>query len=255
MVLNSKETQKLFEIEYSQFISNFELLSNHANLNPSNFDEIIPRELRLFKIRLQLVIGLQINFDPKYAMVKNQQTTDAYIQIMKSNEAWFAYESMKKFVERINWKNEASKTPIDLFNANQISSLGIQQILDFCNNQLNAKSSKAPSFSNDIEDYLEFLHHNLSPRARTLKNAILETKTSFKNAPITLNHIQIFSILYATRNIFVHKGETAKSGVKYYKNKIDLLKVLYDFIILFLLKVMNVAIQNQNTNFNKNSFH
>lgn len=250
MVLNSRETEKLFKEEFKIFKNRHDKLAKYANSNKSTFDDIIPRKLRMFRVRLRLVIGLKIDFDTQYSMVKNKPTADTYVEIIKCNESWFSYEGMKKYCESENWNKADSNTPVDIFDANMMNSLQTNHIQSICNNQLNEKILKTASFKTDIISYLDFLVNNLSNGAVTLKRFISQAQTSFNQNPISLNHIHIFSIIYGTRNIFVHRGESAKSGVKYYRNKIALLKILYDFMILFQLKTMNYSILNQMNKYN-----
>ena len=165
MVLNSRETERMFKEEFKIFKKRHDELAKYANLNQSTFDDIIPRKLRMFRVRLRLVIGLKIDFDTQYSMVKSKPTADTYVEIIKCNESWFSYEGMKKYCESENWNKSGSRTPVDLLEADMIQSLQIEQIQKVCNNQLNGKLVKTASFRSDVISYLSFLIRNLSNRA------------------------------------------------------------------------------------------
>lgn len=53
-----------------------------------------------------------------------------------------------------------------------------------------------------------------------------------------VNDYNVLAMIYATRNVFVHKGESAYFGEIIYKNKHDFLELSYDYIIVLMLKAM-----------------
>ncbi len=245
MVLNSKTTQQIFETEFRELEINYDTLYKYTQKNGANFDDIIPRKLRLFRIRLLLVIGLKIDFDTDYSLVKSKDTAATYTELMKCNESWFAYESMKKYCELKGWHKNERTSPVNFLNNETLQQLNIDPILSIYNNQIQAHISQLKGFKADMISYLNFLHNHLSNRAKTLKGFIQETIELFEMDKYEFNPPHIFATLYATRNLFVHRGEAAKSGVRSYNNKIILLKTIYDFSILFQLRVINYAFMHQ----------
>jgi hypothetical protein len=243
MPLNSKAANDLFHPQFAEFKLNHDCINEHANKNKSDFENIFPRELRLFRVRLRLAVGLKISFDKNFAMVKNEPTEKAYIEIMKCNEAWFSYEAMNKLCHKWNLKKAPPITSIaDIFDAPTLNLFNIKNEIDNFNNEVKTVICSNPNIASDIAKYLTFLEGAVEKDA--LKNLIrptinkITTKQDWESK-------EIFGVLYATRNIFVHQGETAKSGVKFYKNKILFLKILYDYAILFQIKVVNFAFEKQ----------
>jgi len=242
MPLNSSAANSLFHPQFADFKLNHDCINEYANKNKSNFEDIFPRELRLFRVRLRLAIGLKISFDKNFAMVANEPTEKAYIEIMKCNEAWFSYEAMNKLCQKWNLKKISITSMADIFDAPTLTLFNIKNEIDNFNNEVKTVICANPKIAVDIEKYLTFLEGAVEKDA--LKNIIRPTISKITTKQDWENK-EIFGVLYATRNISVHQGETAKSGVKFYKNKILLLKILYDYAILFQLKVVNFAFERQ----------
>lgn len=236
MALNSTSAKAIFQPLFEDFKLNQDSLINYASANKSDFEVIFPRELRLFRIRLRLAIGLKIGFNEDFAMVKNEPTKEVYIEIMKCNEAWFAYESMKKMCKVLGLTKASCKTPVDIFDVATLNSFGINSLLGEFNNQLQNQVYSKNSISADLSNYIDFLTAQVD--SNSLKQILEPISNKFASKQ-PWEHKEILAVVYATRNVFVHKGETAKSGIKYYKNKTILLKMLFDYLILFQLKVIN----------------
>jgi len=242
MALNSKSAIVIFQAIFEDFKLNHDCLNAYANTNISNFESIFPRELRLFRVRLRLTIGLKIGFNEDFAMVKNEPTKKTYIEILKCNEAWFAYESMKKMCEIWNLTKANCRTPVDIFDSATLKNFDNISVINEFNNQLQNEIYSNSSISTDIKNYIYFLIAEVESNSlKQVLQSIISKFTSMQN----WEHKEILAVIYATRNIFVHEGETAKSGIKYYKNKITLLKILYDYIILFQLKLINYAFEQK----------
>lgn len=246
MALNSTSANSIFQPIFEDFKLNHDCLSAYANTNRSNFENIFPRELRLFRVRLRLAIGLNIGFNEDFAMVKNEPTKKAYVEIMRCNEAWYAYEAMKKMCEIWNLKKANCRTPVDIFDAATLNNFNIISVLEEFNNQLQNQIYSKSSVSTDISNYINFLIAEVD--SNSLKQVLQPIISKFATMQ-NWEHKEILAVIYATRNVFVHKGETAKSGIKCYKNKTTLLKILYDYIILFQLKVVNYAFEQKISQF------
>lgn len=238
MALNSDGTNQLFQPLFEDFKLNHDYIKEHYEKNKSQKEDIFPKELRLFRVRLRLAIGLVIDFDEDYAMVKREGLRDTYIEIMKCNEAWFSYESMKVMCDEWNL-TKANSPKYDIFDAENLAKFNISDITELCNAQIKNQIYSSSTITDDVKCYLLYLTQSNTIR-NGLRNTINPIINKIENNQEWLPK-EIFSVIYATRNIFVHNSDTAQSGIKYVKNKILLLKILYDYIILFQLKVINFA--------------
>lgn len=235
-MLNQENSNTLFTEIFNESNQEFEKLKAIADFNTDEFDRIIPRHLRLFRIRLRLCIGIGISFNTKYAMVKNKKVKEAYVHILKCNEAWFAYEAMKKYATEIGITKSSIRTPVDIFTIERLNEIPrLEEIRLLSNQKIANIFGDNPKSQEDIISHIDFLIRNMN--SNKLKEILESTKLKFTKKE-DLDHKELLSLIYATRNVFVHKGETAKSGIKNYNNKIKLLKILYDYIILTELALL-----------------
>lgn len=73
--LNYNRTSTEFHKYYREFLRNHDNLINQKK-NDSNTD--YPRSLRLLRIRLRQIIGLEFRFNTKYSLVKSKIVERAY---------------------------------------------------------------------------------------------------------------------------------------------------------------------------------
>jgi len=213
-------------------------------------DIINPRALRLFRIRLRLVLGMKVDFDGTYSLTKDEKVRETYIQIIKCNEAWFAYESLELFADSTdkiarpspNKKAAFSEISQDTFdNKYQTSS-----ILKIFNEELKewVQKGRSGKRKDNVKDYLIDLSNVMYPGATSLKTYLtdfaqkIESGIEVNDLNIEVNDLNILAMAYATRNVFVHKGESAFFGKITYSNKQDLLGLAYDYIVLLMLKAI-----------------
>jgi hypothetical protein len=235
-MLNQEESNIVFKEMFKEFNQESEILKAIANSNLDEFENIIPRHLRLFEIRLRLCIGIEINFNTKYALVKNENVKETYVHMLKCNEAWFAYEAMKKYATEIGITKSSIRTPVDIFTVEKLNEIPrLEEIIVMINKMISSKITGKAKIQEDITNHVDFLTQNMN--SNRLKEVLGSTKAKLEKKE-GLDHKELLAIVYAARNVFVHKGETAKSGIKYYNNKIKLLKILYDYIILMELALI-----------------
>ncbi len=232
--LNFESSNALFEHLYQDFEQCFEALILKANLDRDNFDQIFNRPLRLFRLRLKLTIGLNLSIDPQYALVRNKSTANTYVQIFKSNEAWSTYEAMLKIASTRHWKKPNVKSAADVFAPETIRMFGVEAVLDVANTLFAQHIMARPNIKNDVVNYLQAM----AGKVENKHLAFLLNQTAHKiQQHDLLDHRDLMSIVNGTRNIFVHQGETAKTGAKLYKSKELLHQIVYDYTVLFLLRV------------------
>ena len=215
-MLYNKPNKDVLEDLYGKFQILQDQLKDIAKNDSDNYDIILPRELRLFRIRLRLSLGVKFSFDTKYALVKDAQVKEAYIMILRCNEAWFSYEAMKAYCLSLGLTKTIS-TPVDIFTQQTLTDeFKLTGIINTINEILSKNVIKSVKAREDIADYINFLEGHAKGNLRGLLSA---TQTKIRNNE-SLVHKELLSIVYATRNIFVHAGETAKSGIKKYYNHI-----------------------------------
>ncbi len=181
-------------------------------LQNKNLDLVIPRALRLFKIRLNLAIGLKIDFNDQYAQTKDKKTKDTYIQIYKCNEAWFSYESMEIACENLHLlKNVSTNNKIEYLYNVKCGISKFKKIHTSCNTLIKQGIYDKIKVYQDIKKYIAFLESN--PFIKPAISSKLAEASIKINTKKYLRHKEILAIAYASRNIFLHGGETAKTGV------------------------------------------
>jgi hypothetical protein len=249
MALNSPLSQPIFDILFADFNTKLAALVRFAKANSIGangksdltlYNTYIPQNLRLFRVRLRLAIGLEIGFNLKYAMVKNEPTRQTYVHISKCNEAWFSFESMKGFCDSFNWSLSTQPT-YELFSSPGMIGVDLNDVLLLTNNQIQANIYSNPKIQMDVKKYVGFLKDSSKPGLKA-KLRITEGKIDHNQAMETGD---LLALAYSIRNTYVHQGVSALSGIEKYKNKILLLKILFDFLILIQLKVIVHAIEHQ----------
>lgn len=233
-MLTDSESNKVFEQLREEYNSLYPLIKNHVKNCGLVFNDVVPRTLRLFRIRLNLCLGFDISFNTRFALVKDENVRSTYVIIMQCNEAWFAFESLVKHGNSLGITQHGGSA-INKFNENSLSA--VPQILECI--RISNRRFRETIYSEtkrvvDIENYLKFLQNGSRPRVR---DALVSAESKISNN-LDLEHFELLSIIYATRNLFVHEGETAKSGIKNYRNKIRILEITYDYLILLELSFL-----------------
>jgi len=251
MILNPHLSQIHLDTLFADFNSKHKVLANYATDNSKNsngrseralYDNYIPQSLRLFRIRLRLAIGLKIGFNLDYALVKNEPTKETYIQISKCNEAWFSFEAMKKFCDSFGW-NSTNENKYKLFSSPELENIALIDILLLTNSRIRADIYSKSKTRIDIKGYAGFLERNSTSPG--LKTALGDVRDKIELGEEDLTTTDLLALAYGIRNTYVHEGVSALSGIERYKNKICLLKILYDFLILSQLKVVIHAVEHQ----------
>jgi len=235
--LHFKETEILFQNLYTKFSQYHNQLKKITRKENSNTK--YPKTLRLFRVRLRLVIGMEFRFNKEYSMVKNRSVESTYRAILKNNEAWFSFEALtahsllhQTILHDLGALNN-SKALARIFNYNNEINL--------MNNLLNKELFGLSLRKNHVKNYLKLL---VSSSKTHLAGTLNQTLNKIDNK-YELDEIDILGIAYATRNLFVHQGESAYSGSRNYSSKIRLLKIVYDFLILYQLNIINFYLKEE----------
>lgn len=242
MALNSPLLQPQFDTLFVDFDKKYKALMRFAKANSigtdgksdlTRYNSFIPQKLRLFRVRLKLAIGIIVDFDLAYAMVKNGPTKDTYIHLLKGNEAWYSFEAMKVFCDSFRW-NSSGSNKYQLLTSPELNTIDINNALIATNTQIQLNIYSKPQIKEDVRKYVGFLGRH-SEGGLLTRLAITENKIDLAQP---LDSIDLLALAYSIRNSYVHQGVSALSGIEKYKNKILLLKVLFDFLIIVQLKVM-----------------
>lgn len=200
--------------------------------------------IRKFDVRIRLVLGMEIKFNKDFAYTKTPDIETIYQLSLKLNEAWFAYESLLNVCEElqlVKYKTKGQQKTLvktDPFESTQISILDLPKIIHFFNNYLREQLFNK---SKSHEDLLNYLHYLMAHSSTGMSKALKKCLKCLQYKKI-LNFQEVLTIIYAIRNLYVHNGDAAKSGVKYYHTKLTLLCNAYDFLVLLCVQVAGAAL-------------
>jgi len=203
--------------------------------------------VRKFDVRLRLVLGLSIQFNTKYAQTKTPNVAQLYQLKLKLNEIWFAYEALLAVCEEgrhtqvIQMGRHQKLCNTNPFTLNKLAVLGLENEMQAFNTYLAAHLLHDERYKNDTIDYLQYLYDNSSRGLKPPLKRCIRKIDQQKD----LDFVNILSFTYAIRNLYVHNGDAAKTGVKYYTTKVKLLQNVSDFMVLICLKIVNQIIVSE----------
>lgn len=236
MALKNPKLNREFKTLFECFKDKYSELENIVKDKGENDrDEIIPKSLRLSRVRLLLVTGMKINFDDTYSLTTEEKIEKTYIQIIKCCEAWFAFEGIQKLADVIDKKEP--KNPIVFSQDTFDNKFNSAVILRIYNDEL--KSWIVERESRDGKEQIK--KYVIKLKNVMYSNFLKELLQDFADnisSETDANDYHILAMIYATRNVFVHKGESAYFGEIIYKNKHDFLELSYDYIIVLMFKAI-----------------
>ncbi len=218
--------ERLFKFYFEKYLSKLDELKELT-------EEDFPRSLRLFDIRFRLALSLQISFDNSISYTKTETTRKTYRLILKLNDLWFAYEGLYKLLQEGNYLR-SNPTKSDPFTQERIEEFELDECIDFFNDYLDAHFYTNPRRKNDTESYIQHLIDHSTGRTQPL---LLENLKNNIQQEFEAPFNQILALIYAIRNMYVHNADSARTGVKQYQTKIELLKNCIDFLIISILKI------------------
>jgi|GEM_PF-3066361 len=207
------------------------------------YDQLMAKEqdrlVVLFNVRFRLTLGKRIQFDDSYSYTKTKNVKDTYRLLMRLNDAWFAYEALLALCEQegkvklYKRKNKSYMAKPESFDSSHIQMFKLLPPVVHFNKQM------AAYFFNKLKRMadLERLLQHLEDRTKGNTNRLVEQAKSRIQQVQQFDLKHILAIIYSIRNLYVHQGDAARSGVKNYTTKLALLKMAYDFLILLITKV------------------
>ena len=190
----------------------------------SNFDS--------FNKRVQLNLGMEIGYNHGMSSITRAQTQDVYRYMLKISDLWFAFEyiCVQANIRGHVKKFEKCKSKCDIYPQITITLLQIDEPVKAFNVHLQDAFSVNKMYKVELYRILAYLGNNTNP---FLKQEMKNFKTLLKgNTEFNLEFKNINYLLYALRNIYVHKGVSASLGTKSMKFKVMLYSMLYEYLIV-----------------------
>jgi hypothetical protein len=224
---------EIFDKEFDTYISRFDTLKELT-------EGEISQSIRLFDIRFRLALSIQISFDHTISYTKTESTRKTYKLILALNDLWFAYEGLYKVCSEKGF-SKSNPTKSDPFTSEKVTDLSLDsRVVEFGAYLKNTVCQNDRS-KEDAIGYLSYLGKHSFKKVQGHLNRF-ENNVRKEKAP---EFNQIMSLIYGMRNMYVHNTDTAKSGVRQYKTKIELLKNCTDFLILSILKIAIHALDDE----------
>lgn len=222
----------------SDYTENEKLLLEYQKIYDeyNNIEENkLQREIVVFNIRIRLTLDMTINYQNNdyFIFIKDEKIKETYKNIFKLNEYWFAYEALLKWTELDNFTSKSTPKTNKIMKE-KISELKIGEFIKNYSEELFSMIAKKLIDKTDLILFLDYLIANSD--GTTIKNNLNSLKLKIKNNT-EIELMEFLSIVYGIRNSYVHNGDTAKSGVKKYQTKIELTKLLQEFLIGLELKI------------------
>lgn len=202
-------------------------------------EDILPRSLRLFNIRIRLAMDIQINFKGMVSLTKTKDVRDTYVLIVQLMELWNAYEALSHYVKEATTHVSKGVTKSRIYSQDYLKTVGSLPELANTAKNIQASYKSSRTFREDFDSYIERVERdkNLS---KSLKADAINIRKYVKGEKI-ISGIEILSLIYAERNMYYHNGETAKMGMRY-SNRKKLITWYKDVLLDNILKIANSII-------------
>ena len=191
------------------------------------------KQLLKFNIRIRINLSLKPTFSEQYGYLKSEKQIKIYNLFYKLVDTWFVYEVIKSLDTSVDNYYDTLKL---------LSGSDARDIVKSFNKQFEERIIKITKREEDMLSYLDHLCEICSQQS--LINRLEKLKTNVEQK-IGINHDQIIALVYAVRVAYVHKSDTAKAGVNNYETKIQLLSLLYEYLIEFMLKAATNVIKKK----------
>lgn len=204
-------------------------------------DENIPRELRLFDIRIRLAIDLVVDYKGEVSYTKTAIVKENYAQQMKLMELWNSYEAFTKYLDHLNLSRSGQAKYMQI-SLKLIKDSKVDASTNECFLQLKDLYVSDEIFKQNFDEYIRRIQQGVSPKLAESCSRIIE----FFNGEIELSGYELFALIYAERNLFYHNGESAKLGMNYNRRKM-LLSKYYEYFSMSMIKLAKFTIKQQIT--------
>lgn len=227
---------------YSEIENHFFEQRNNNNGNVHVTDHLIRviNEFKNLDVKMRLAFGIsEIRLNHNFVTNKEGDLKLCHLLYYKLADLWFAYESYLKLFEIVTGTGKLKIVWLDgAVHNSYATSPTIVTALTLVNKSLTTTYNTEEK-RNELIEYLEYCENQAASPQRQRLTGIIE---KVRQAPFTLTHTEILTIVYAIRNNFVHNGETTVVPTIFgFRNKSKLFKILYQYLSLVLLNATNIT--------------
>jgi hypothetical protein len=234
-----------FEVEYNVYQHNetnigISIYNAQANVQRTAQLEQINNEFKNLDVKMRLAFGIrEIRLNNVFVSDKEGDLKVCHLLYYKLADLWFAYETYIRFFgfvigtgkNKIIWLDNAVHNE---YAISQPITIALSLVNDAFNSTYNTNVKKA-----EFCDYLAYCSQQANGTQRTRLNALI---ARVAGTPFNLTHSDVLTIVYSIRNNFVHNGETTVvPNIFGYANKSRLLRILYPYLSIILLKSTNLT--------------
>ncbi|WP_316846524.1 hypothetical protein [Pedobacter psychrodurus] len=234
-----------FQNEYADYLNVDGRIqaSLHNNINNVPRTEELTRiynEFLNLDVKMRLAFGIRdIRLNNEFVQDKEGDLKMCHLLYYKLADLWFAYETFIKLFAQVTRVNKHKIYWIgNAAHNNYQGDPVLVNTLNIANNAFGVIYNTANS-RGELIDYLNYCLP-MSKGAQIAGLTAIIAKIS--HGPFILSHTEVLVMVYAIRNNFVHNGETTVVPAVFgYQNKARLLKILYPYLSLLLLRSTNIA--------------
>jgi len=231
IVTNKEIFGNLFN-DYRKAFSDYEELKERTR---------IPEDILKTDIRIRLALSLKIEFDSSISYTRTQPTRIFFTLIFKLVEIWFAYEGIYSMCEK-EALVKSDRTKSDPFSIIMISELGLDEIM---NKYIRYQNKNIYKVVKTLPDFIKYLNHLKEQSTGKTQINLIDKYINNAKGKKKPEFNQILSLIYAIRNMYVHKIETPLTGVENYSTKIEVIKNCNDFLTLVNLKIATFILKKR----------
>ncbi|MBK9540738.1 MAG: hypothetical protein IPO49_00305 [Bacteroidetes bacterium] len=200
-------------------------------------------EYQNLDVKMRLAFGIQeIRLNNHFVTDKEGDLKECHLFYYKLADLWFAYETYIKFYKfvtgqtkkKIVWLDEAVYNPYS-------TTATITQSLTL------AQTTFTSTYNTKVkrDELIEYLKHCELQAEGQQKTRLAGIIIAVRNSNFNFSHTNALTIAYAIRNNFVHNGETTVVPDNFgFRNKVRMLRILYPYLCLILLKSINITCRN-----------
>jgi len=236
-----------FQVEYDNFKQIVESILSELH-NP---ETTLARRVRLtsyfeviqnLDVKARLAFGIrEIRLNDMFVSNKEGELKECHLLYYKLADLWFAYETYIKLVVKDKEKQKDKILWLDQKNYSSYSSSNTIQ------KAINTVSEKFASTYGNLHkrsQLITYLNHCKQESKGAQEKRLSDIILDIQGSNFELSHTAVLTVIYSVRNNFVHNGETTVVPDNFgYRNKAELLKILYPYLCIILLKSANTTLE------------
>lgn len=202
-------------------------------------DELVSRELRLFDIRVRIAIDMIVGFWGNVSYTKILEVAESYAFQIRLVELWNAYEALLKYLKSLGLSRD-SEPKYKQIKPEMLLDTGARETAKECLEKLSKHYHQEPKFKDEFNQYIGRIQNVKSSNLAQICASTIEYFTGNKD----FSGYELFALVYAERNLYLHDGESAKLGWGYKRR--NLLLVFYsEHFAKCLLQIATFVLQQQ----------